>query len=60
MRKGDLDRAIADYDQAIKLNPNDAAALLNRGAAKKQQGDQSGGEADIAAAIKIDPNGVPH
>jgi tetratricopeptide (TPR) repeat protein len=30
-RKGDLDGAIADYDAAIKLNPNDLFAFNNRG-----------------------------
>jgi tetratricopeptide (TPR) repeat protein len=30
MNKGDLDRAIADYDQAIKLDPKDTSAYYNR------------------------------
>ena len=29
--KGDLDRAIADYDEAIKLDPKDAKAHKYRG-----------------------------
>ena len=31
--KGQPDRAIADYDQAIRLNPNFAMAFYNRGIA---------------------------
>src|SRR5580693_1748094 len=31
--KGQADRAIEDYDQAIRLNPNFAEAFNNRGAA---------------------------
>jgi tetratricopeptide (TPR) repeat protein len=29
--KGDLDRAFADYDQAIRLDPHDATAYNGRG-----------------------------
>ena len=38
--KKDYDRAIADYDQAIKLNPAYAAALINRGNAWRAKGMQ--------------------
>jgi tetratricopeptide (TPR) repeat protein len=54
--KGDYDRAIQDYDQAIKLDPKNAYALLNRGIAKVRKGDKAGGEADQAAARRINPN----
>jgi len=54
--KGGLDQAIADYSQAITLDPNSAAALYRRGKAKQLKGDKRGGDADIAAAKKIDPN----
>lgn len=54
--KGDYDRAIQDYDQAIKLDPKNAYALLNRGIAKVRKGDKAGGEADRAAARRINPN----
>src|SRR5262249_39416693 len=30
-RKGDYDRAIADYDNAIRLNPQHAGSYMNRG-----------------------------
>jgi tetratricopeptide (TPR) repeat protein len=36
--KGEVDRAIADYDAAIKLNPKFASAYNNRGAAFRKQG----------------------
>lgn len=54
--RGEYDRAIQNYDQAIKLNPNHAGAYYNRSLAKKQKGDQAGAEADLAAARKINPN----
>ena len=53
---GDYDRAIADYSEAIRLNPNEADALLYRGLNKQRKGDKAGAEADIAAAKRINPN----
>jgi tetratricopeptide (TPR) repeat protein len=52
---GDLDRAMADFEQAIRLQPALAAGLYWRGIAKRLKGDAAAGEADIAAAKKIDP-----
>ena len=37
--KGDLDRAIADYNRAIELNPNYAPAYNSRGRAYTSKGD---------------------
>jgi tetratricopeptide (TPR) repeat protein len=37
--KGDYDRAIADYNQAIRLDPKYAAAYNNRGRAYADKGD---------------------
>jgi tetratricopeptide (TPR) repeat protein len=47
--------AIDDYNSALKLNPKLAASLYGRGQAKRSSGDVSGGDADIAAALAIDP-----
>ena len=54
--KGQFDRAIQDFDQAIRLNPNYAAAFNDRSRAKDKKGDKAGAEADLAAARRIDPN----
>lgn len=54
--KGDYERAIQDFDQALRLTPKDALVLYNRGVAKVRKGDKTGGEADQAAARRINPN----
>jgi len=36
--KGDHDRAIADYDQALKLDSNHAPAIKNRAVAITKRG----------------------
>ncbi|MDP2330600.1 MAG: tetratricopeptide repeat protein [Reyranella sp.] len=55
-KKGDYERAIQDFDQALRLTPKDADALYNRGIAKVKKGDKIGGEADQAAARRMNPN----
>jgi tetratricopeptide (TPR) repeat protein len=53
--KGELDRAMKDHDQAIKLDPKNALAFNNRGVAKLKKGDKEGGEADLAKAKQLQP-----
>jgi tetratricopeptide (TPR) repeat protein len=54
--KEDYERAIADYSEAIRLNPNDADAYFYRSLDRKRKGDNAGAEADMAAAKRINPN----
>ena len=53
-KQGDLAKARADYDAALKLDPKLAGSLYGRGLLKLKQGDKAGGDADIAAAKAID------
>jgi tetratricopeptide (TPR) repeat protein len=53
--KGDLDRAIADYDQAIRLDPKHEHAYVNRGIAWKAKGDLERAIANYDQAIRLDP-----
>ena len=50
------DIALAEFEAAVKSNARDAWALYGRGLAKRRKGDNAGGDADIAAAKKIEPN----
>jgi tetratricopeptide (TPR) repeat protein len=52
--KGDHDHAIADYDQAIRLNPT-PEAFNNRGAANRAKGDLDRAIADFDQAITHNP-----
>ena len=53
--RGDSDRAIADADEAIRLDPNDAAAFNNRGNGYREKGEYDRAMADYTETIRIDP-----
>jgi lipoprotein NlpI len=53
--KGDRAAAIADYDEAIRLEPKNAPALNNRGTAHSEAGEAEAALADFTAAIKQNP-----
>ena len=53
--KRELDAALADLDEAIRLDPTLACAYNNRGDARFNKGDVKGAFADFDAAIKVDP-----
>ena len=55
-RKGEYDRAIADFDQALRLNPNDAAAYNHRGSAWSRKGEYDRAIADFDQALRLNPN----
>ena len=48
--------AIADYNKAIELTPDDVGAYNNRGIAKKNLQDYRGAIADYNKAIELEPN----
>jgi serine/threonine protein kinase len=54
-QQGKLDLALADYNQAIQLAPNDATAYNNRGGIYIQQGKVNLGLTDFNKAIQLAP-----
>jgi tetratricopeptide (TPR) repeat protein len=54
--KGEYDRAIADYNKVIELNPKRADAYNNRGRVHEKKQDQRKAIADYRMAVSIDPS----
>lgn len=48
------DDAIQDYDTALRTSPSMATSLYGRGIAELRLGEQAQGQADLAAAEKVD------
>ncbi len=55
---GDVNRGIADFDQAIKLQPSFAKAWADRCLAYSNKGEQDRAMQDCNTAIRLDPKGA--
>jgi tetratricopeptide (TPR) repeat protein len=53
LRMDELERAIAHLDAALKSDPQDFLALLNRGEAWMRLGDRAAARRDLAAAVTL-------
>jgi tetratricopeptide (TPR) repeat protein len=53
--KGDYPKAVADYDQALELRPDDPKILLNRGIANRFAGDPAKALLDFNRLIQLNP-----
>jgi tetratricopeptide (TPR) repeat protein len=56
IKKGDIQGAIAEFDEAIRLNPNYAEAYFNRGSASSDLGKHQESIEDYNQAIKLKPD----
>jgi tetratricopeptide (TPR) repeat protein len=54
-RKRDIDRAAADFERAIELDPTDSAAYFGRAATRRVHGEIKQALADINVAIRLAP-----
>lgn len=55
LKLGDFAASIGEYDASLQVDPKRARALYGRGLAKTKSGDQTGGSADMVAAVKLAP-----
>ena len=55
LRLGQNDAAIDDYDDALRRRPKADWSLYGRGLAKQRKGQRAEGDADIAAALALNP-----
>ncbi len=53
--KGDWDRAIADYDEALRLDPKIAGAYAGRAAAYIRKGNIDRAWSDLTEGLRLDP-----
>ena len=54
--KGEFDNTLADYNQAIQMNPEDLAAYWVKGDIYSHIGEYNKAIAEYSKAINIDPN----
>src|SRR5215469_12991053 len=52
---GELDKAIDDYNEALRLNPKDSLAYVNRGSCWHDKSEFDKALADYDEAIRLDP-----
>jgi len=57
---GQNEKAIADYNAAMKIKPNNSNVLFGRGLAKFRMGNMVAGEADVASAKRLQANIVEY
>jgi tetratricopeptide (TPR) repeat protein len=53
--KGEIERASLDYDQALRLDPNNAGAYVDRALILSEKGKHAAAMKDYEAAIEINP-----
>jgi tetratricopeptide (TPR) repeat protein len=57
--QGDVDDAIADFTEVIKLDPKSTAAYYHRGQLHRRNGEIELAKADFDEVLRLDPNHAP-
>ena len=60
VRRGELRRAVQNYDRAVQLNGSLFLPRLQRGLTKLKLNDRTGGEADLQASIQLLPTAAAY
>ncbi len=55
VEKGEYDKAIAEYTEAIRLDPTDVKTYYNRGLTYRNKGDHDQAIADFTETIRLHP-----
>ncbi|MGZ4984687.1 MAG: tetratricopeptide repeat protein [Chthoniobacterales bacterium] len=55
-RRGETEKAFADFQEAIRLNPRNAGAYANRGVLLAQKGDHEAAIKDFEEALQFEPD----
>jgi tetratricopeptide (TPR) repeat protein len=55
LKQGDRSGALADYAQALKLDPKDPSIWYGRAQARADSGDNKGAIEDLAEALRVAP-----
>jgi putative PEP-CTERM system TPR-repeat lipoprotein len=58
-RKGDRPGAIAEFDEAIKIEPSNLGGFIERAQLLIAEGDDTKAQADVKAALALAPRSVP-
>jgi tetratricopeptide (TPR) repeat protein len=56
LRMGEFDKAMDDYDAALRMNPKNAWSLYGRGIIRLRKGADDAANADITAAKAVRPS----
>jgi tetratricopeptide (TPR) repeat protein/predicted Ser/Thr protein kinase len=59
LKGGDIDAALAAFDQALRLDPRHLDALRNRSGARILKGDHRGAIEDADAGLRLKPDSAP-
>jgi tetratricopeptide (TPR) repeat protein len=58
LQKNEVDKAMNDYEQALRLDPGNAAAYVNRALGLERKGEREDALKDLSEALRLNPRDV--